>query len=295
MRDTYKMDSESTVSTPGPTPSQKRALTSPYDPNDSKKNRLPIEAEASSPGADMSSTTPTSITLDSSSVRNVAAALKDMLKEELDEMVTKKTDTLARTIIEGVAAGLQTEINCLKSENEKLKSQNVELLERVEKLEYDADASEQYSRRNSLRINGIPETKDGVTTDLDKYIMDICETARADITIADIDRIHRVGKPPATDSSKPRSVIVKFATYRARRKVHILRRDILRQEGIFVNEDLTRARSSLFYEARQLCNGKYRKLNGAWTSDGVILVKDRQDKVHRIPSLLDLKKLAYMA
>ncbi len=175
----------------------------------------------------------------------------------------------------------------MKVENEALKSQNTLLLERVQKLETSADVAEQYSRRNCLRINGIPESIDGVAVDLDTYVTNLCDKAGTDVSISDIDRVHRIGRPP-TASSRPRPVIVKFATYRARRKFHRLPRHILRQEGIFVNEDLTKVRSQLFYQARQLCNGKFAKLRGAWTSDGVILVKDNHETIHRIVSQSDL-------
>lgn len=55
---------------------------------------------------------------------------------------------------------------------------------------------------------------------------------------------------------------------------------------MFLNEDLTKMRMDLLYKARirvrSLC------LKGAWSSDGMILVKDNSDNIHRITSEADL-------
>ena len=53
-------------------------------------------------------------------------------------------------------------------------------------------------------------------------------------------------------------------------------------EGTFINEDITKKRSEYLYEAKLF---KSNKLKGCWSSDGTILVKDNDDKVHRITSL----------
>ena len=47
-----------------------------------------------------------------------------------------------------------------------------------------------------------------------------------------------------------------------------------------MNEDLTRARSRLLYQARQLKKAK--KILDAWSVDGRILVKDKAEKIHLI-------------
>jgi hypothetical protein len=50
----------------------------------------------------------------------------------------------------------------------------------------------------------------------------------------------------------------------------------------FVNEDLTKIRSELLYEARQLV--KIKVILGAWTTDGIIIVKSSKETIHRILS-----------
>ncbi len=163
--------------------------------------------------------------------------------------------------------------------------ENNELLARIRHLERLADTSEQYSRRNCLRLSRVKESADEFT---DNVLLDLFKDMGSGVALSDIDRSHRVGKPKA---GKPREMIVKFATYRARQKV-IRNRTALKTSGhtgVFVNEDLTQFRSELLYEARQLVKAK--KIAGAWSSDGTVLVKTVNDEVttiHRIQSAEDL-------
>lgn len=111
--------------------------------------------------------------------------------------------------------------------------------------------------------------------------------------VHDIDRVHRVGKP--NSSGKARQIIVKFATYRARQKVY-KNRSRLREgvnRGVYINEDLTRTRSNLLFQARQMV--KTGKIDSAWSSDGVILlrgIKDGKSVFHRILTEDDLTRVA---
>ena len=102
-----------------------------------------------------------------------------------------------------------------------------------------------------------------------------------------IDRSHRVGKPKA---GRPRDIIIKFATYRARQKFYTKRTSLKDRghAGVFLNEDLTKTRINQLYKARMkvksLC------LKGAWSADGTILIKDNDDEVLRITSESDLSE-----
>jgi hypothetical protein len=57
--------------------------------------------------------------------------------------------------------------------------------------------------------------------------------------------------------------------------------------GLFISEDLTRKRLELLYKARVLKREK--KINGAWTADGKILILDTSNKVVSITSENDLR------
>lgn len=59
----------------------------------------------------------------------------------------------------------------------------------------------------------------------------------------------------------------------------------------YLNEDLTKFRSEILFEARSL--RRARKLNSAYSSDGKLFVRDLEDRRHQISSLDDLVKFGY--
>lgn len=143
------------------------------------------------------------------------------------------------------------------------------------------------SKNTSDRHGGSnKKVKELASENTDEFVLQIAKAVGSDIVIGDIDRSHRVGKP---NPQKPRDIIVKFATYRARQTVY-KSRGLLKDNGYkntFINEDLTRKRSSMLFKARQLVKNGH--LTGAWSSDGNILVKDSDSKIHRIDSERDLE------
>ena len=102
----------------------------------------------------------------------------------------------------------------------------------------------------------------------------------------DIDRSHRVGAVKE-GNPKPRAVIVKFSSYKTRQKLFDARK---KNKNIFISEDLTRGRSTLFYSARQ--EKRAGRFEHVWTRDGRIHIRV-QDKgtVHTVTTTAHLKKL----
>ena len=180
-----------------------------------------------------------------------------------------------------VVTGLQDRITSLENSNKDLQDTNASLTARVSLLEAQADQAEQYSRRNCLRISGVPEMSDENT---DNIVLSIANDIDSDIRLHHIDPSHRVGNPKKTRET-PREILVKFSTYRVRANFY-KQCTLMKErghEGTFINEDITKKCSEYLYKARELF--KSNKLKGAWSSDGTILVKDHRDKVHRIMSL----------
>ena len=90
---------------------------------------------------------------------------------------------------------------------------------------------------------------------------------------------------------------MKFATYNARNRL-FKERKFLREtdnedlKSIFLNEDLTKRRSEILFEARKLRRSN--KLIAAYSSDGKIIVRDKKDKKHQIYDLDDLVEFGYV-
>ena len=110
---------------------------------------------------------------------DVAAHLKDVMLPEIQNMIQQQivvvqaasiaeiVDKAIGKAVKSINDTLMKEINAVKIENDKLRSENSDLrksvdklTQRVDKLELLTDEGEQYQRRNSIRISGIPETKD---------------------------------------------------------------------------------------------------------------------------------------
>ncbi|KAH3857793.1 hypothetical protein DPMN_100408 [Dreissena polymorpha] len=62
------------------------------------------------------------------------------------------------------------------------------LRDRVIDLECAMDASEQYSRRNNVRIFGIPESPES-NESTDDIVIKLCNTLNVDVSVNEIDRL----------------------------------------------------------------------------------------------------------
>lgn len=276
---------------------KKRELSSPEFTSDSKKNKPSSTSseseletsdltdsvttqhssvEMATSGTSEASQLAPHITIPSSEMAKISDMLKETFRGEIVTMVD--------VVVQGVLRGLNDRLSALEEKNTSLESENKALLTRVSTLEKAAEQTEQYSRRNNLRITGCGETDNENTDDI---ILKMAADIGSDIQLGDIDRSHRVGKP-GSHRTRPREVIVKFTSYRARQKLYKMRTALKDSgyAGIFLNEDLTKYRSQLLYEARKIVKSENAK--GAWSSDGNILIKDYDDTVHRINSLNDL-------
>lgn len=280
--------------------SKKRELSSPEFDADNKKNRLlsdsvtesdisELEAEnithmeageMSATGTDQTDPTGSSshLTLRDEDLQKIASYMKDSFHSQVVEITQASLQQTVTEIVNGVLAGLNTKIASLESENQHLR-------QRIQHLEESADNAEQYSRRNCLRVTGIPESENENTDDL---ILNLARSIDVELTVQDIDRSHRLGRPTNGVSPRPRDIIVKFVSYRSRAKFYKNR--VLTKgrghRGVFINEHLTKSRGRLLYLARRLV--KSRQLKSAWTSDGVVLVKHMDDSVHRLSRETDL-------
>ena len=162
------------------------------------------------------------------------------------------------------------------------------LHERQRVAEDRLDETEQYSRRNSVRIHGIPEDDDENT---DNIVIKLCDQIGADVFADSLDRSHRVGRKG--DYNRP--ILCKFTSHKFKlalltKKKKIADIDTKKHfcaDKIFVNEDLTKQRSTVAREARLL--KKHNKISDTWTRDGVIFVKTLSGSIERITNMRSLQ------
>ena len=297
--------------TPTASSSKKRELSSPEYSIEIKKNKVITDSttdiESSSLEEHLTAASmeeddaPAHVTLSDAQLEKIAGFMSSSFQPQISEIAKdsfqSQISDLVTSIVSGVLEGLNKKLDNLekqntdlRKENDDLAKENQELQKRVTKLESAVDTAEQYSRRNCLRISGMEEKP---LENTDKFVFDIANAIGVDLDVGDVDRSHRLGKPGTAEEprTKPRDIIVKFATYRMRNmfyKARTLTKD-KGYKGVFVNEDLTKSRSKLLYEARRRV--KSGQLKSAWSSDGTILIKtniDDNDVVSRVNSLSDL-------
>lgn len=189
-------------------------------------------------------------------------------------VVTTLTAILTKSLSEQLEAKdrqiqeLQTEVTDLKDETAKLKDA--------------VDELEQYGRRNAVRIwsKKMPECPG---EDTDQLVMEYAEKVGVQLPPNSIGRTHRVGKPAP---GKVRPIIVKFTTYNTRKMLYDARKSC---NDVYVSEDLTGVRSSIFYKARLERN--YGRFKHCWTTDGRINIRLQDDSRHVITTQAQLDKL----
>lgn len=271
------------------TPSNKRQLSSPFSPEDFPKKKLNLNmsgtdtsdlGEYSSQEHTLTQSQTAMLTLPPSGLQQMSELIKPSI---YGDILGEIRNDLRAIVKSAVSEAIDEKLDHLKSENDRLTRENVDLKKRVSKLETAMDETEQYSRRNSLRISKIPESQDENT---DHIVLKVAETVGVNISPSDIDRSHRVGK---YGNNLTRDILVKFGTYRARERLiksrkHLKGSDL---DGVFINEDLTKIRSQLLYEARKCV--KSEQLLGAWSSDGRILIKNLKEKVSLVTCVAEIE------
>lgn len=214
----------------------------------------------------------------------IASELKALMLPEIKGMIESSIPGIKLSVIEAVKESYQSlsdEVKSLREENEHLKILNGELEKKVSDVVDANETLEQYGRRNSVRISGVPVRQNEVT---DEIVLDIAQALGVAMDVSEIDRSHRVGKP----TNRNRDILVKFVSYRSRQKLYSRRKDLRDNDatmGTFINEDLTRCRSKILYEARLSAKGENAIFKAAYSSDGKIFAIDKTDNRHMIQSV----------
>ena len=156
----------------------------------------------------------------------------------------------------------------MKKEAVKVNEELTRLRARVQIQHFAQDRLEQYSRRESVRIYGIPESTEGEATreDTNEIVLKIATKIGANITSQYVSVIHRIGR--RVRGNKPRPIIAKFVRrdcksdmMRCKKKM----RQMTEFQGVYINDDLTALRSMLDYELKR--DGAVKKV---WSIDGRI-------------------------
>ncbi|KAI4469370.1 l1 transposable element-related [Holotrichia oblita] len=109
------------------------------------------------------------------------------------------------------------------------------------------DSLEQYTRRNSIRLFGVPEQENEDTLKLVKEIL--TEKMELPEICFLIDRCHRLKSKNASKNiatnARPNAIIIKFMSYNAKMSVN-QQKKALKGTGWVITDDLTSNRYALY-------------------------------------------------
>ena len=215
----------------------------------------------------------------------VATILREnkQLKEDLLELKSalnanqRETESLKTQLLEAKKAN-----SILQNELKRTRNILHEQREETNRLDDIYDELEQYSRKNSLEILGIPEN---AYTSTEEAVIRLGEALNVHhINSEDIEISHKLKRK----NSRP--IIVKFLSHKVKSRLYKARiqlkglkvTDIFSSNGnaspeqrIFINENLTDYRRELFWKANK--KKKDNMIISAWTIDGKLFVKTSPD------------------
>ena len=166
---------------------------------------------------------------------------------------------------------LQASLAVQKAVTDGLVENRKSLEKRIAVLETDLEDLRQYSRRTNLLIHGVDEEANECTDD---KVLDIIQTKlNVPLTINDVSRTHRLGKPA---DGKKRPIIIRFVSHRQKKMVYDAKKK-LKGTRTVVTENLTKERYSLYKQCIEKCG-----MGNVWTFDGrIYCLTGRTDRTGR--------------
>lgn len=216
--------------------------------------------------------------------KTIADEIKKLLTEELKGV--KKCINEAKKEIKEDIAQLRQEIEEIKKDVEQQKTDIDEIKKENSMLKKTINFMDQYSRKQDIIISGIEEKKDESDEDLLEAIQDVAKSLGVPLEVHEVNTYHRL----APNKNKKRAVIVRLNN-RLKKSKLVKASRLVKLQGIYVNNHLTKYTISLLAEARELRDQG--KIKHAWESECQILVRAKEDSpAIKISSYEDLKKVA---
>ena len=222
------------------------------------------------------------------SIRSEMTDLKSTLQKQKDDITALKAS------LEHTTKKYNDAERALTAARKKIQEQEEEISEL-----YDLqDKLEQYTRKNSLEIHGVPES---AYTETEDVVLKLAEALDVPVEPKDIEICHKLNRK----GNKP--IIVKFIIhkvktnlYRARVKLkgvkvsdifpHCSSSTLVQADRIFLNENLTSYRKKIINRANEMRRNE--EVLSVWSMDGKIYVKTSpQGRPIKINELEDLDYL----
>ena len=193
-------------------------------------------------------------------------------KGKMGALITRAVEAAVKAAIPAIVQAVKNV--CLTAVKEEI---NPHLL----RIQYRNNDVEQQTRRENLRISGLPESEGEETEgQLIAKVRSVAEKAGVEINDSDVSTCHRLGRK--SDAGRVRQTIVRFALRRKRDLLYSSRFNLKGKEGcnkIYINEDLTTMRYSILMRAKDSPQVK-----GVSTRNGNVIYKMTNGETKTISS-----------
>ena len=197
--------------------------------------------------------------------------------------------TVYDTVTESILKAKDSIIEVLKEENIKLQKKCENLKARLFDLEKASNKQNQYTRRNNLKIHGIPvDVKD---EQLDQKVIDIFSHLNISISKQDIEDCHRLGKS---------NTIVRFVNrkvckdalekkFEVNRLIDNSKLGFKRENKLFICENLTPYNQRPAWMCRVLKRAK--KIYNSWSNKGIFKFRTMNERPMSVDHESEIKAL----
>lgn len=181
-------------------------------------------------------------------------------------------------------SAVQESMKTLTDENIALRKELINTKQTINKLETKVNDLEQYTRRNNLRVFGVPDTGVWETAEqAEEKVLNVInkKLSMADIKGNDIEIAHRVGK---FQQGKNRAIIVRFLSRKIKEKV-IRERRKLKGSKMLIAEDLTKENAAWFFQVKSTPG-----VTSTWTRNGETFISTPSG-IHKVLKDTNLRNL----
>lgn len=211
--------------------------------------------------------------LSAADLEKIKNIVKEVFTSDFLEEINQKIMKVVDKKLQQVTNEHAKKIKSLQDEIDKQKNQNMALMKEV-------DRCEQSARNLNIRIFGVPYQEN---ENLRSEIVSVFnERMKLNIQDSQIKTCYRI--KPKTPRDKPPAVLVAFHTDQSRTSV-LKNRKYLKSTGVFIQEDLTKFKLTLFQSAVDKFSSK-----NVWCLNGNVLVKKGNDVI-RVNDEQDIERI----
>ena len=204
------------------------------------------------------------------------------LSEQLEEVLAmvKSLNTKYEKMEETLVV-LQEENKALKEEHASLKAQVLSSANDLKSVQKSLNDLEQYTRRDSVEIRGIPLPEESQEEDTNEIVLQLSQKMGIPLERKDISVSHRIRSRSSVDPA----IIVKFVRREVRERLYRARKRLKSittadfgfsvEKKIFINESLTPKNKELFKDCLRF--KKDNSFKFLWTNAGKIFLRRNAD------------------